>query len=134
MSVAVTLAGLTEFIRGLERVPARVGEVGDDVVTRAAQTLAQRVRAAIPTITGELAGSVQWRMDGPLLARVRYGDEGKVDWADAYEKGSPPRVTQGGAGRGRAPKRRVMAKAAPRVRRDMQRKLAAALTDALRAL
>lgn len=134
MSVAITLAGLGEFIRQLDAVPVRVTDAASKVIAAATADLASQVRGALPVVTGELAGSVQYRMEAPLVGRVRYGDEAEVEWANAYEKGSPPRQTDGGANRGRAPKARVMAKLAGKRRRRMNRELATALTDALRTL
>lgn len=132
MSVGITLTGLGEFLRQLDHIPARVTETAGRVITQATADLAGQVRSALPSVTGELAGSVQYRMESPLLGRVRYGDEAELEWATAYEKGSPPRQTQGGANRGRAPKARVMAKLVGKRRRRMNRELAQALTEALR--
>ena len=132
MSVSVTLTGLGEFLRQMEAIPPRVTEAASRVIAAASADLAGQVRAALPTVTGELAGSVQYRMEAPLVGRVRYGDTAEVEWATAYELGSPPRQTKGGAHRGRAPKARVMAKLAGKRRARMNRELAQALTEALR--
>jgi len=132
MSVAITLTGLGEYLRELGAIPPRVTEAASRVIATASADLAGTVRAALPTVTGELAGSVQYRMETPLVGRVRYGDTAELDWATAYELGSPPRQTASGAGRGRAPKARVMAKLAGRRRARMNRELAQALTEALR--
>ena len=132
MSATITLTGLGEYLRQLEQVPATVTQAASRVIAQATADLAGQVRSALPHVTGELAGSVQYRMEAPLLGRVRYGDEAELEWATAYEKGSPPRQTQGGANRGRAPKARVMAKLAGKRRRRMNQELAQALTEALR--
>lgn len=132
MSVAITLTGLGEYLRQLDAVPVRVTDAASRVIQAAAADLAGQVRAALPVVTGELAGSVQYQMETPLLGRVRYGDAAEVEWADAYESGSPPRQTTAGASRGRAPKAKVMAKLAGTRRRRMNRELAQALTEALR--
>lgn len=134
MSAGVTLAGVQDFLRQLGQVPERVERAGMRVITNAAADLAGQVRAAIPTVSGELGASVRVREDGPLLVRVVYGNDGDLDWATAYEKGSPPRTTEAGANRGRAPKAKVMARLAGKRRRRMNRELADALVQELRKL
>lgn len=138
MSVSITLEGLREFVRELGAVPAHVERAAGQVIDDAAGRLAQQLRADLPQVTGELAGSVQYRraLTEPLLATVWYGqpDGRELDWANAFEKGSPPRTTQAGAGRGRAPKRKAMARRAGAARRAMNRRLAQVLTEELRKL
>ncbi len=131
MSATMTLDGLRDLVKAMERLP-------DDLEERAAATVEAAARDAAATLGTELARGET----GNLRAGVRVRRLDALVWqtvsaaphAAINEEGTDPRFTKAGAARGVSPASKTVARVASQRRRQMNRELARDLEHAVRAV
>jgi hypothetical protein len=126
--IAVTLDGLTQLIRQMERLPDDLEQRLAPHIRRAADETAAGLVASIASRTGTLAKRVTVVQVDALRARV----ESRAPHAWLHEYGSGDRYTRSGAYRGRMPAAKAMGRVASTARRRLNERLVREFEDVLR--
>jgi hypothetical protein len=129
MSASLTLTGMRELVKSLERMPDGLQEKAAATVRQAAIETAAELRTALPQgKTGNLRRGVRMRQRDPLAWQVISG----APHALINEEGTKPRRTKKtNANRGVSPASKVVARVAAGQRRQMNTALEQVLVRVL---
>ena len=136
--ISVTLDGLQQLLRDMERLPDGLEAAAAPVITQAAQNVANEVRSVTASLPN--AGKGPWAADARLSPRVKVVQkdtlraqmESRAPHAWLYEYGSKRRANKAGANRGVMPASRLVGRVASQERQRMNGQLVRLFDDALR--
>jgi hypothetical protein len=128
MSASLTLSGMREFVKSLERMPDGLQDKAAVTVRQAAIETAAELRAALPKgKTGNLRRGVRMRQRDPLTWQV----VSAAPHAFINEEGTRSRRNRKGANRGVSPASKTVARVAASNRRQMDAALERVLVQVL---